>query len=139
MNAAEIRCSFADFCGVNHYREFVAAIWSKAIPKQRLVFWQEQLWRQFSKSSAAALPASFAEVQRVFRVCPRHLEPLETLEQNRASTVAALLGDVPEEDRPELFPFAVVALTQGGLTEALSCPACRSDLDARTAAARPGT
>ena len=64
MDAAEIRRAFADFCGTDRYRQFVAAIWRKAIWKQRLVFWQEQLWREFSKASASALPVSFADVYR---------------------------------------------------------------------------
>lgn len=138
MNAAEVRRSFAEFCGDDRYRQFVAAIWSKAIPKQRLVFWQEQLWREFSKHWAAALPESFVEVQRVFQVCPRHLQPLESLERDRDSTLDALLAKVPEEDRTELFPFTVIALTQRGLTEVLSCAACRADLGARWAMIPPG-
>ena len=136
MNAAEMRRSFADF-SIDRYRQFIAAIWSKAIPKQRLVYWQQQLWREYPKSAAAALPFSFAEIQRVFQVCPRHLEPLEVPEQNRVRAIAALLGDVSQDDRAELFPFAVVTLTQRGVTESLSCPVCVCDLEASNAAARP--
>ena len=136
MDADEIRRSFADFCGTDRYRQFVAAIWRKAIWKQRLVFWQEQLWREFSRSTASALPVSFADVYRVFRVCPRHLEPLEVVE--RDGTSAVLPGGSPNDDRADLFLLALVAVTQRGVTEALSCRSCRSDREARTAAARAG-
>jgi hypothetical protein len=138
MNAAEIRRAFAEFCGVDRYRQFVATIWSKAIAKQRLVFWQEQLWREFSSSAASPLPASFEEIQRVFRVCPRHLEALETLEPGRASAVVESLADVGEDEWLERYPFSVANVTQGGVKETLSCPACRSELEARITEGPPG-
>jgi hypothetical protein len=97
------------------------------------------LWQEFCKTSPVALSASFEELQRVFELCPRHLAQLETLEQNRVDEVAAFLGVVPEDDRAQLFPFAVVSLTQRGLTKALSCPQCRFDLEEHSVAARPGT
>lgn len=137
MNAAEIRRAFADFCGTDRYRQFVSAIWSKAIPKQRLVYWQEQLWREYSKSSSSILPTSFVELYEVFRVCPRHLEPLEILQESTGAVLDPMLRGLTEGDIVRLFPFAVLAVTHRGVTEWLSCPACRSELKAHTARTRP--
>jgi len=130
MNDAEVRNVFAAFCGADRYRQFIATYWSKAVPKQRLVFWQERLWREFAEASAAAPPASFAEVRRVFQVCPRHLEPLELPEPSRVPGVLELLRDVPEDDRMKRYPFAVVLVTHEGVTKSLSCPMCVAELEA---------
>ena len=138
MNAAEIRRAFADFCGTDRYRQFVAAIWSSAIPKQRLIYWQEQLWRAFAESHSAPVPSALGELLPIFEVCPRHLEPLHVVEGPQFDAIAKSRQSVPEDDR-ELCPFAVVAVTQGGVTRALSCPACVSDLESQMpTAVRPG-
>jgi hypothetical protein len=139
MNTAEIRRAFADFCGTDRYRQFVAAIWSSAIPKQRLIYWQEQLWRAFAESCSAPVPSAFGDLLPVFEVCPRHLEPLHVVDGPKFDAIAESRQGVPEDDRDELYPFAVIAVTQGGVTRALSCPACVSDLESRTpTAVRPG-
>src|SRR5687768_5911529 len=103
MNAAETRRNFAAFCGIDRYRQFVSAIWTSSIRKRRLVYWQEQLWRAFAESCADKLPSSFAELQHLFEVCPRHLEPLHTIEAHGFDAIPTLRQRVPGDDRNELF------------------------------------
>src|SRR5688572_18435134 len=112
MNAAEIRRAFADFCGTDRYRQFVAAIWSSAIPKQRLIYWQEQLWRAFAESRSAPVPSAFGELLPIFEVCPRHLEPLHAVDGPQFDAIAKSRHGVPQYDRDEAYAFAVVAVSQ---------------------------
>ena len=132
MNAAEIRRAFADFCGIDRYRQFVAAIWSSAIPKQRLIYWQEQLWREFAESRSAPVPSAFGELLAIFELCPRHLEPLHVVDGRQFDAIATSRQGIPEDVRDDLYPFAVVVVTQGDVTRALSCPACVSGLESQT-------
>ena len=64
----------------------------------------------------------------------------ETLELGRASAaVVESLAGVGEDEWLERYPFAVANVTQGGVTETLSCPACRSELQAHIAEGPPDT
>jgi hypothetical protein len=132
MDKDDVRCRFMNFCGIERYRKFISAIWTKSVPKQRLIYWQEQIWNEFKRHSQLDSPERFSDICRLFCVCPRHLKPLDEVDAVAKSELSRLLGRVAEDDLFELFPFALIAVSdRNGKVEDLSCGSCSTDLRSR--------
>ncbi|MFO0965896.1 MAG: hypothetical protein U0793_09980 [Gemmataceae bacterium] len=71
METHELRALFRVFAGADRYRKFVRAVSHTCRDKNRLLFWQEQLWNDFAASLANP---SFAgeDIIRAFSVCDVH-------------------------------------------------------------------
>jgi hypothetical protein len=120
MHAADVRVSFRDFAGQERYRRFVRTLNRECRRKQRLFFWQEELWRQFVASTPGA-PTDEATIMNTFRICDVHGCDLEALPCTDLSPRPDEIRHTAEFDEAHkaLFPLAA-----GG---ELVCIQCRSE------------
>ena len=71
MDTRELRASFLRFAGQDRYRKFVRTINGACRSKNRLLFWQEELWQEFA-ATIADPPNVDKEVMDAFNVCDVH-------------------------------------------------------------------
>jgi hypothetical protein len=115
MDINEVRVAFREFAGEVRFRKFVRAVSQRCHRKERLFFWQEQLWGNFvcTVPRAARCPD---EILRAFRICDVHGCELEPTPTNDA---LAEIRDTPEYGQAleTLFPLAAGRY--------FVCPRCR--------------
>ena len=131
LSPASLRDEFRRFCGEDRYRKFASVIWMNAFPKQRLMYWQQQLWREFSAASSQRLPTDFGAIRKLFNICPLHLCELELLSEEQAVPVSHQFARARQDIMLKEAPFAIVAVTRSrdAKPEIVSCPECRHRLD----------
>jgi len=61
----EIVAAFRQFCGVERFNKFKHTLVDLCRIKKRLMFWQEQLWKEFTQSAGLNIPATFSNVERI--------------------------------------------------------------------------
>lgn len=129
MDTIAVREAFRSFVGDEKFRKFVRAV--NTSRRDRLLYWQEQLWQQFSaEQPMMELPA--ASIREVFQFCEIHGCELE---RDTIPIKNGLVHYPPEfiEARDRLFPYArsvcyidfQISRTE---VEVTCCPACRRAL-----------
>jgi hypothetical protein len=67
----DLRKAFRKFAGEARFSKFVRAISQTCPRKERLLFWQEQLWREFVETTQD-VPTGQDQILRAFRICDIH-------------------------------------------------------------------
>lgn len=83
----EIVAAFLAHCGPGEFDRFLAALEGPARAKQRLLFWQEQLWRAFTRE----VPSTYADVSKALEGARPVAQPAE-VERTPEQFVAHLLA-----------------------------------------------
>lgn len=66
----ELLSEFEKYCGVERYQKFVSTLASQSKQSKRLMFWQEELLRDFSAHSGKNFPQNLADVLALYCHAP---------------------------------------------------------------------
>lgn len=106
MDHNSLRSALMGFCGEQRYRQFLRALVDSARSKHRLLFWQEQLWTQFTAAHPEYAALSFAETEAALRICHLHLVEMTVspLVPERADSACVTPSPLYMDARNRLFP-----------------------------------
>lgn len=116
MDTRELRALFRRFAGPDRYSKFVRAVNRSCRRKGRLLFWQEQLWKEFAATNPET-PRAFEQVMSTFSVCDVHDCPLQ--KPSDEAPLPEIRNTLEcEVASNNLFPFAI--------DQNLVCDQCRT-------------
>ncbi len=76
MTKKEIRNELEQFIGTEKYIHFILSLYESAPRRERLLFWQEEILNEFTKS-AQVEPIGFDSLYSIFNCCPIHKKTLK--------------------------------------------------------------
>jgi hypothetical protein len=105
MDISDLRTLFHQFVGDDRYRNFVRTINLTCRKQNRLFYWQEQLWSEFTETNPH-ISQTAEDIMDLFCICDVHNYPLRS-PANDESLPA--IRDTPEYEIAfeSLFPFAI--------------------------------
>ena len=72
MDQEELASHFAAFCGPEKFLAFMFKLTTTCRYKERLLFWQQDLWDAFAAQHPESVPTAFDDIVALLSKCPIH-------------------------------------------------------------------
>jgi hypothetical protein len=92
IDQIEIRDRFAAFAGTEVFRRFVSKLNKACRWQGRLLFWQEDLWKQFVDANPG-IELTFDEIEKALRICELHECELQVDPQGLSASCKGAVND----------------------------------------------
>lgn len=62
---SEIVRQFQQYCGIERFKKFKDELRTTCRERNRLMYWQEKLWQEFTESAQINIPATLRDLERL--------------------------------------------------------------------------